>query len=315
VYIWGDSWESAKRHAECLHYLFDLSIRQYQLQLGSKNPSQLSLNMSSNSCCYCHSLKTNSIDASSYKYVLLDIEGTTTPITFVKDVLFPYARANVRVYLHENWTNFNTQRIILAFIDIIKENLANNIQSDYPKEIIDKLLGNNQLDREICLDPLVSYIQICIDKDLKISPLKELQGYIWKLGYNDGSLVAQVYDDVPSFLSRMRHANVKVCIYSSGSREAQRLLFKHSEHGDLRPYLSSYFDTAVGMKRQSSSYNEIKLSLGVDNGNDVLFVTDIYEEALAAQEAGLDAVISVRPGNGDLPAHMSFNKINSFNEL
>ena len=165
------------------------------------------------------------------------------------------------------------------------------------------------------ISELVNYVIWNIQQDRKIPSLKELQGHIWRSGYESGQIQSIVYDDVPVFLSRMHEVNVKVSIYSSGSREAQRLLFKYSNHGDLRSYLNAYFDTSIGHKRTSSSYREIALSLGVDNPEEVLFVTDILEEAQSAKDAGLSTILSVRPGNYPLPANHGYKAVTSFDQI
>ena len=126
---------------------------------------------------------------------------------------------------------------------------------------------------------------------------------------------SEVYDDVPGYFQRIVNAGAKISIYSSGSRDAQRLLFKYSNHGDLRSHISCYFDTKIGQKREEASYNEIVLSLGVDSPSQVLFITDIFEEAVAAQKAGISTVLSVRPGNAPLPANHGMHTVTSFDGL
>ncbi|KAI3865248.1 hypothetical protein MKX03_012838, partial [Papaver bracteatum] len=119
-----------------------------------------------------------------------------------------------------------------------------------------------------------------IKADRKITSLKELQGHIWRTGFENNELKAIVFEDVPQALDRWTDSGIKVYIYSSGSREAQRLLFGNSIYGDLRKYLCGFFDTTVGNKRETRSYMEIAQSLGVDNPSEILFVTDVFQEAL-----------------------------------
>lgn len=107
------------------------------------------------------------------------------------------------------------------------------------------------------LNSVVEYVQWCISKDRKVGALKQLQGHIWDVGYASKEIVSAVYDDVPTYFQHLNDSGVQISIYSSGSREAQRLLFKYSNHGDIRPYISCYFDTKVGQKRDSDSYKEI----------------------------------------------------------
>nr|GMC55599.1 probable bifunctional methylthioribulose-1-phosphate dehydratase/enolase-phosphatase E1 1 [Ipomoea batatas] len=125
-----------------------------------------------------------------------------------------------------------------------------------------------------------------IKADRKITSLKQLQGHIWRTGFQHNELEAIVYDDVPEALEKWNALGIKVYIYSSGSRLAQRLLFGNTNHGDLRNFLCGFFDTTVGNKKEMKSYIEITESLGVDNPSEILFVTDVYQEATAAKAAG-----------------------------
>lgn len=326
IYVWGATWEQAKRHAECLHYLFEVAIEMRKLGMDFLSPpkpvltaadvveddsqshkrARLTENGHSSSCAQS-ATKGYSSALAKYAHVLLDIEGTTTPITFVKDVLFPYAAEHVSEYLSTTWDSDVTQEDVAALHTQIEED-SKSKEVDLPKP--------GKLKRSKADVPyLTQYVQWCITKDRKIGALKQLQGHIWSVGYKNGSIKAPVYQDVLNLFSAAKASGVRVSIYSSGSREAQRLLFQYSDHGDLRHYLQSYFDTAVGHKRSSASYRDILLSLGVDQPADVLFVTDIVEEAQAAVEAGLHAVLSVRPGTARLPDTHSFKTVTSFVEL
>nr|AFK37796.1 unknown [Lotus japonicus] len=154
-----------------------------------------------------------------------------------------------------------------------------------------------------------------IKADRKITALKELQGHIWRTGFENNELEGIVFDDVPEALEKWYALGTKVYIYSSGSRLAQRLIFGKTNYGDLRKYLSGFFDTAVGNKRETRSYVEISQSLGVDKSSDILFVTDVFQEATAAKAAGLEVIIFIRPGNGPLPENHGFKTIKSFLEI
>ncbi|PKI37643.1 hypothetical protein CRG98_041936 [Punica granatum] len=154
-----------------------------------------------------------------------------------------------------------------------------------------------------------------IKADRKITALKQLQGHIWRTGFESNELEGVIFEDVPDALEKWHSLGIKVYIYSSGSRLAQRLIFGNTNYGDLRKYLCGYFDTAVGNKRETRSYVEIFESLGVDKPSDVLFVTDVYQEAVAAKGAGLEVVVSVRPGNGPLPENHGFKTVTSFSEI
>ncbi|MBA3708798.1 MAG: acireductone synthase, partial [Planctomycetes bacterium] len=135
--------------------------------------------------------------------------------------------------------------------------------------------------------------------------LKQLQGLVWKHGYESGEIKGQVYADVPAMLKSWKQSGVSAAIYSSGSRLAQQLLFRHSEAGDLTPYLSGYYDTGSGPKREAASYRAIA-DAWKQRPQDVTFCTDQPAEAEAARAAGMTAVIIMRPGNPPLPANLPF---------
>ncbi|KAJ0629608.1 putative HAD hydrolase, subfamily IA, methylthioribulose-1-phosphate dehydratase, HAD superfamily [Helianthus annuus] len=154
-----------------------------------------------------------------------------------------------------------------------------------------------------------------IKADRKITSLKQLQGHIWRTGFEKNVIKGVVYDDVVQAFERWHASGVKVYIYSSGSRLAQRLIFGYTNYGDLRKYLCGFFDTKVGNKRETKSYVEISESLGVDKPSEVLFVTDVVQEAVAAKAAGLEVIISVRPGNAPLPENHGCDTVETFTEI
>ncbi len=198
------------------------------------------------------------------KAILLDIEGTTSSISFVADELFPYARRH----------------------------LAALVQS-HP-EVSAPILA------EVPGDDRVATLLRWIDEDRKETPLKTLQGLIWAQGYADGELKGHVYPDTSEALRRWTQAGIPVFIYSSGSIAAQKLIFGHSVAGDLTPLLSGYFDTTTGPKRETGSYAKIVDAIGAMPG-DVLFVSDIQAEIDAARDAGLQALLIDREGDaGDV---------------
>uniref|UniRef100_M4BJB4 Probable methylthioribulose-1-phosphate dehydratase n=1 Tax=Hyaloperonospora arabidopsidis (strain Emoy2) TaxID=559515 RepID=M4BJB4_HYAAE len=309
LFVWGDSWEAAKRHAECLHYLFETAIEMRKLNLDFTVPpvSAISSNDSSLGCvCTDESSKGKPSMAEQHKVVMLDIEGTTTPITFVHDVLFPYVTTNVARFLEQTWGSSETKSDVAALVAQHKQDQIDGVN---PPAL------NAQQGKVELVKALAAYVNWNVAADRKVGPLKLLQGHMLLQGYESGELKALVYDDVPPCLDRLRDRGVRVGIYSSGSRQAQKLLFQYTDKGDLRKYLTVYFDTSIGHKREVGSYKEIILSLGVDSAKDVLFVTDVIEEAQAAQAAGLDTVLSVRPGNKPLPDSHPFPTIRSFSEL
>jgi enolase-phosphatase E1 len=211
--------------------------------------------------------------------VLLDIEGTTTPIAFVHEVLFPFARARLNAYLTAHWEQDEVTEV--------RRRLAEEYAQEHPER------------RPVLKDDpasLVVYASRLMERDRKSPGLKLLQGLIWEDGYRAGQLRGEVYGDVPSSIRRWRAGSADVAIYSSGSVLAQRLLFQSTEHGDLTGLIKAFFDTAVGAKLDASSYARIAAALGRPP-DEILFVSDVMLELKAARESGMAVVLSVRPGN------------------
>jgi methylthioribulose 1-phosphate dehydratase/enolase-phosphatase E1 len=236
------------------------------------------------------------------KAIVLDIEGTVAPISFVADVMFPYARDNVRQHLQEHYHSQEAQ----ADIDAIRQQAADDGAAAIP----DGAAGKDSV-----IEAVVSWVHAAIAADRKIGPLKQLQGHVWRSGFKSGKMVAQLFRDVPDAMVEWRNAGIKTYIYSSGSREAQHLFFGCSQVGDLRPYLSGFFDTTSGPKVDASSYKNILLTLGVNEPQQVLFATDVLAEAQAAQAAGWQAVLVDRPGNKPLPEEHGFRVIETMSQL
>ncbi|CAM8888155.1 unnamed protein product [Rhodiola kirilowii] len=308
IYIWGDSWISAKTQAECYHYLFEAAIQLHQLGLDWSTPSHGLIQKVAYSC-------SNAVTGTQIRKaqqtphcIVLDIEGTTTPISFVSDTLFPYARENAGRHLLATYHTEETQGDIELMRSQIEDDLAQGITGAVPVPSVNS-------SKEEVIAALVTNVEAMIKADRKITALKQLQGHIWRTGFEKKELEGVVYEDVPKALEKWHAAGIKVYIYSSGSRLAQRLLFGNTAYGDLRKYISGYFDTKVGHKRESQSYVEIYESLGVDKPSEILFLTDVYQEAVAAKAAGLEAIISIRPGNAHLPENHGFQTIDSFLDI
>ncbi|KAF3442031.1 hypothetical protein FNV43_RR15947 [Rhamnella rubrinervis] len=317
VYIWGDSWINAKTQAECYHYLFDAAIKLHQFGLDSTTPDHgpiQNVNGVLGSCGNRNiSVKAVTADSNhkfepSWRCVVLDIEGTTTPISFVSDVLFPYARNNVGRHLSATYETAETQADIKLLRSQVQEDLEKGVNGAVP-------IPPEHAGKEEVIAALVANVEAMIKADRKITALKQLQGHIWRTGYENNELEGVVFEDVPEALERWHNSGIKVYIYSSGSRLAQRLIFGKTNYGDLRKYLSGFFDTTVGNKRETRSYVEITESVGVDKPSEILFVTDVFQEAVAAKGAGLEVIISIRPGNGPLPENHGFKTVNSFSEI
>jgi enolase-phosphatase E1 len=236
--------------------------------------------------------------------VLLDIEGTTTPISFVHEVLFPFARVRLRKFLSENHTSAE----VLTDIDRLREEHATDVaQGLNPPALVE---GHHVAS----LESIVEYLNWLMDRDRKSPALKSLQGKIWREGYLDGSLRAELFADVKPALERWRQAGVMICIFSSGSRLAQELLFAHTDAGNVTRFINSYFDTSVGKKTEAASYrgiaNELKLL-----PETILFISDVVAELDAARTAGMKTLLCVRPGNARQPSNTPHDRIETFERL
>jgi enolase-phosphatase E1 len=224
-----------------------------------------------------------------YSVCLFDIEGTTTPVSFVHETLFPYSKEKISDYI------LNGKHDPKLIADLISEN-----QKDIESELFSApILGTDHI---VNLQVLISYLQYLIRVDRKSKPLKEIQGHIWKVGYEKGELQSILFSDVPDFFVRLDERKIKIAIYSSGSAEAQKNIFTYSNFGDISKYISYYFDTNVGGKREEKSYSEIAKQLDV-KPEKIIFFTDVKEEADASTKAGITAFILNRPGNNPQPEH------------
>jgi len=324
VYVWGDSWEQAKAQCESFDYLFESAVKMKGMGLesgvvpvsgtyhvndmdvaeeekkeedsssGSSPPAKKqkvapafnasgAANNDADLICAGTTIPLVPRDS---KILLLDIEGTTTSISFVKDVLFPYVLNNLDVYLKD-----------LAYNEMIDYNkaLAKDVQALDPNHPARKQVESYSSEERV----VSVYVKALMAHDVKATGLKSFQGKMWKAGYASGELVGHLYSDFIPMLKWCKDNNVKVCIYSSGSIAAQKLLFGHTSEGDITSYFSGHFDTTSGSKRESTSYATIANSLGV-KPKDVIFVTDFEAEIHAANEAGMKAVVAARPGNAPL---------------
>ncbi len=212
---------------------------------------------------------------------LLDVEGTVAPISLVSEQLFPYARAHVAGFLKQNLGLPEVQSDLKL---LAAENRAEQSE-DSPTFGIEI---RNELHAR-------AYLLWLMDQDRKSTALKSLQGKIWKAGFESGALKGTLFADVPEAFARWASQG-KVAIYSSGSVEAQRLLFLHSIYGDLTPLIASYFDTRTGPKSESASYSAIAKDLSVDSTK-MIFFSDVVRELDAARAAGCSTRLVVREGN------------------
>jgi enolase-phosphatase E1 len=239
-----------------------------------------------------------SVEPAQPKLYLLDIEGTVAPLTLTTDELFPYARAHFRAFLEQN-----------AGDAAVREDLAllaaeNRVENDPAVPCrLDEVSGPRAEvgagDGARFRMGAYMYLLWLMERDRKSTALKSLQGKIWKAGFESGELKGTLFADVPAAFERWAREG-KVAIYSSGSVEAQKLLFRHSIYGDLTPRIAGYFDTRTGPKKESASYAAIAEAMGVAPGlssADATFFSDVVRELDAAREAGFTTRLVVREGN------------------
>ncbi|KAI9282208.1 2,3-diketo-5-methylthio-1-phosphopentane phosphatase [Sporodiniella umbellata] len=245
---------------------------------------------------------------SNYNTVVVDIEGTITPITFVKDTLFPYVLNGCETFLNRAWN----QPELKPYIELLREQAEKDVQEGLPEAVLIPREGPEQDIKK----SIVHNIQWQVKADRKIGALKSFQGFMWKEGYESGELRGVVYDDVVPRFDRWLQEDKKIYIYSSGSVPAQKLLVGYSTQGNLTPYFSGYFDTNIGLKTQTDSYQSIAKEINQDSAS-ILFVSDNIHEIVAADQAGYQVVISDRPGNAPLDPETSkkFQIVTSFAQI
>lgn len=219
--------------------------------------------------------------------VLTDIEGTTSSLSFVKEVLFPYARKHIAGFVRDHAGDARVR----AHLDDARV-----------------LAGMPAADDARVVAELIAWI----DEDRKATPLKALQGLIWEHGYRAGDFEGHIYDDVVAALRRWHSQGIALYVYSSGSVQAQKLLFAHTRFGDLTPLFSGYFDTRVGAKADVASYRHIAAEIGLPPG-ELLFLSDIVQELDAARSAGLQTCQLVRDGTPDPSA--THRHVSTFDDI
>jgi enolase-phosphatase E1 len=240
-------------------------------------------------------------DDSHIRVILLDIEGTTTPVEFVYKTLFPYASRRVESFLREHFAETEIQSLAVELRSQHQRDENDGLQPPAWKEETDVLR----------LESCVDYVRWLMGGDSKCTPLKMVQGKIWQEGYQRGELHGEVYADVPRAFARWKQQGREICIYSSGSVLAQQLLFRSTAAGDLTEYISGFFDTRIGAKTESDSYKKIAASLK-RAPDELLFISDAPKEIRTALAARMQAVLCVRdpssPPAKDLVIH-SFDEV------
>ena len=237
-------------------------------------------------------------------HLLLDIEGTTCPFSFIVDVLFPYAEKNLETFIDAHYHEDSIKKILTkANEEWIKDNHSGSIsllakcdeQSLTPKESITK------------------YLQHLMSIDQKSTALKDLQGKIWRQGYKNETLKSTLFEEASECIHRWKQRGLILAVYSSGSVEAQKLLYQHTQNGNLAELFSHWFDTHTGPKKSQESYELIAKAMGTDAKN-VIFISDNVEECDAAKIAGMQTLFSLRTNNPDQDPKQH-HVINDLNEV
>jgi enolase-phosphatase E1 len=241
------------------------------------------------------------LESSAIRAILLDIEGTTTPIDFVFKTLFPFAAEHVEEFLREHSSDPEIKTLIAE----LRSTWSGAASSGAPVWI--------ESTPEEKIASAAMYVRWLIARDSKITPLKTLQGKIWEQGFRSGALKGEVYPDVPPAFARWREQGRRIAIFSSGSVLAQKLLFAHSSAGDFSPHIEAYFDTTTGPKREAESYKKIAAALQL-RSEQVFFISDVAAELDAARVAHVHTTLSLRPGNQQ-PEFSSHPVIHTFDEV
>lgn len=249
--------------------------------------------------------------------ILLDVEGTTSSISFVHEQMFPFARKQLATFLKTQWKTPALRSLVPHLI--ADAGLSCQIESQ-PFADGDPVASTGSVEQvEQALERLeqgavLAAVNHLMDRDAKITSLKKLQGWIWKVGFESGDLVAHLWPEVASQIQCWQSNGVDLRIYSSGSVDAQRLFFGHTVAGNLLQNFSGHYDTQIGGKRDPASYRAIAADWNLDAAK-VLFISDVLEELQAADAAGMHAVLSDRPGNLAVVDPHPYPVVQSFDQI
>ena len=223
------------------------------------------------------------------QHLLLDIEGTTCPVSFVSDVLFPFAKQELSSYIKQNWNENTPDRIIQeAIIEWSDDQTSESMR-------LKEQVNQREINK---VDGLIQYLRHLISIDKKSTALKELQGKLWEYGYSNGELKSELFPETAECLHQWHEQGLTLSVYSSGSIHAQQLLYRHSPEGNLENLFSHWFDTHTGPKKSTQSYTVIAHQLKSSPEN-IWFVSDSGAECDAARAAGMHTLFSLRDGNPD----------------
>lgn len=254
---------------------------------------------------------------SGMRHILLDIEGTTCPVSFVSEVLFPYAQKQLQDYLARHGQEDAIQLLLQELKQCWQQEEDSEARALLEASLdLSGLQHDDSAERRsssLTAQELLPYLHWLIQRDRKVTPWKELQGLIWRDGYARGDLQANLFNEVVPTLREWKQKGLELSVYSSGSVEAQKLLYGHSQDGDVRGLFSHWFDTRIGSKQDVDSYRRILTCLAC-RADQVLFISDAIAELQAASEAGMEVVFSDREGNPQRdPA--GFNRITQLDQL
>ena len=234
--------------------------------------------------------------------VLLDIEGTVADVRFVYDVMFPFVRREVASFLTKHWDDDSLQS---ALIDIATQSGVSDTSDPWCQQ---------ELGRELAIAKVVDAVGRLMNSDSKTTGLKALQGRIWESGFRSGALRSELFPDVVPALRQWQEAGLELRIYSSGSILAQQLFFEHTTQGNLTSMFAAHYDTTIGGKKEAMSYRRIAEDSKLAP-SDILFLSDVAAELIAATEAGMQAVACIRPNNAPLPESYQGALLHTFDQL
>lgn len=240
------------------------------------------------------------MSAKPVRGILLDIEGTTSAISFVFDVMFPYVRRHLPDFLEDH------------FSDPAMQDSLHRLAVDLGHPDAQDWLGDRTRPEKLAL--VIAAVNQLMDDDVKATGLKQIQGQVWKNGFESGQLVAHVFDDVAPAIRNWTAAGIDVRIYSSGSIAAQKLFFGHTVEGDLLSLFGGHYDTTTGPKQESASYQTIAKQFECP-ADEILFISDVVEELAAAKSVGMQTLLSIRDGNKPVASAHGFEQIHRFDEV